>query len=224
MRCGSRLLLEAQPGPIGTTSESQLIVKRHGKSLLCVLATVIAGVSVGCSGPQPTPDPYSEDFRQAKELATSDLERAVLEDGKVTRSEYEEAMQRYVACIGDGGSSVTLKEQGGYYVYQVSGDIEHYDQISEGCARGTTVLIEPLYVDVLTNPDRLDPDEALARCYVAAGLVAAPFGAQDLRDLMTAAGADGSVGTPIDPAAVELVNSEKSMTCMENPSSGGKDR
>jgi len=189
-----------------------------------VLTTVIAGVGVGCSGQPPTSDPYVEDFRQAKELATSDFERAVLEDGKVTRSEYEEAMQRYVSCISDGGGSVTLKEQGGYYVYQISGSIEHYDQISEGCARDTTVLIEPLYVDVLTNPDKLDPDEALARCYVAAGLVETPFGAQDLRDLMTAAGADGSVGTPIDPAAVELVNTEELVRCMENPSSGGKDR
>lgn len=198
-------------------------MKLRVRTLLCVLTTVIAGMGAGCSAPSPTSDPYAEDFRQAKELATSDFERVVLEDGKVTRSEYEEAMQRYVSCISDSGSSVTLKEQGGYYVYQVSGDIEHYDQISEICARGTTALIEPLYVDVLTNPDKLDPDEALARCYVAAGLVEAPFGAQDLRDLMAAAGADGSVGTPIDPAAVELVNTEESVRCMENPSSGGKD-
>ncbi|AQP49755.1 hypothetical protein BW733_01820 [Tessaracoccus flavescens] len=96
--------------------------------------------------------------------------------------------------------------------------------MSDGCARGTTALIEPLYVDVLMNPDKLDPDEALARCFVAAGLVKAPFGAQDLRDLMTAAGADGdSSGTPVDPAAQELVNSEKSIKCMENPSSMGKE-
>ncbi len=196
-------------------------MKFHGRALLCVLTTVIAGV--GCSGPAPATNPYAEDFRQAKEFATSDFERAVLEDGEITRAEYEEAMQRYVSCIRDGGGNVELKDQSGYYVYQVSGDIDAYDRMSDGCARGTTALIEPLYVDVLMNPDKLDPDEALARCFVAAGLVKAPFGAQDLRDLMTAAGADGdSSGTPVDPAAQELVNSEKSIKCMENPSSMGK--
>lgn len=199
-------------------------MKRHKQILLCVVITAIStSVVTGCSSQNVTSSPYAEDFRQANDLATSDFERAILKDGKVSRSEYEEAMQRYVSCIRDGGASVTLKEQGGYYVYEVSDGTEHYDQISDGCTLGTTVLIEPLYVDVLTNPDKLDPDEALARCYVAAGLAKAPFGAQDLRDLMTAAGADGSVGTPIDPAAVELVNTEKSLECMENPSSDGKD-
>lgn len=182
------------------------------------------GVVVGCSAPASADGPYAEDFRQARELATSDFERAALEDGKVTREEYEEAMQRYVSCIRDSGGSVELTDQSGYYVYEISGNIEHYDRVSGECSMGTTVLIEPLYVDILMNPEKLDPDEALARCYVEAGLMEAPFSAQDLRDLMTAAGASGnSSGTPIDPAAQELVNSEKSMKCMENPSSGGKD-
>lgn len=43
-----------------------------------MLTTVILGVGVGCSGSPPTSDPYAEDFRQAKELATSDFERAAL--------------------------------------------------------------------------------------------------------------------------------------------------
>lgn len=154
---------------------------------------------------------------------TSDFERAVLEDGKVTREEYEEAMQRYVSCISDRGGSVELTDQNGYYVYEISGNVAHYDQISGECSMGTNNLIEPLYVDTLRNPEKLDPDEALARCYIAAGLVEAPFNAQDLGDLMAAAGADPrSSGTPIDPVAQELVNSEKSIRCMENPSRGGK--
>lgn len=195
----------------------------RGRVLLCVLIAVAGGTG-GCSGPASTDDPYAEDLRQAKEFATSDFERAVLEDGKVTRSEYEEAVQRYVSCIRDGGGSVEPVDQSGYYVYEISGDIDHYDAISDGCSMGTNNLIEPLYVDILRNPEKLDPDEAVARCYVAAGLVKAPFNAQDLRDLMTAAGADAnSSGTPIDPAAQELVNSEKSTECMENPSRGGKD-
>ena len=199
-------------------------MKLQGRALLCMLTTVIAGVGVGCSGPPPTSDPYAEDLRQAKELATSDFERAALEDGKVMREEYEEAVQRYVACIRDGGGSVEPVDQSGYYVYENSGDIDHYDAISDGCSMGTNNLIEPLYVDILKNPEKLDSDEALARCYIAAGLVKAPFNAQDLRDLMTAAGANAnSSGTPIDPVAQELVNSEKSVKCMENPSSGGKD-
>lgn len=181
------------------------------------------GAVVGCSGTDPAADPYAEEFRQAKELATSDFERAVVEDGKVSRAEYEEAMQRHVACIRDAGGSVELRDQSGYYVYEVS-DAAAYDRISPGCSRGTTDLIEPLFVDILTNPDKLDPDEMVARCFVAAGLVKAPFGAQDLRDLMTAAGADAdSSSAPINPAAQELVNSEKSMRCLENPSSMGRE-
>lgn len=225
MLFGFRSWLEHSMGWLAVLLSRRFRVKFRGRVLLCVLMTAIStSVVVGCSGQGVTSSPYAEDFRQANDLATSDFERAILKDGKVSRSEYEEAMQRYVSCIRDGGGSVELSDQSGYYVYNISGDIDQYDEMSEGCSQGTTVLIEPLYVDTLTNPDKIDSDEAIARCYVAAGLVRAPFGAQDLRDLMVAAGAEGdSAGTPIDPAAEEIVNSEKSMKCMANPSSMGED-
>ena len=95
MVCGFSSRLEALAGTTGCTSERRFLVKFHGRALLCVLTTAIAGA--GCSGPATATNPYSEDFRQAKEFATSDFERAVLEDGEITRAEYEEAMQRYVA-------------------------------------------------------------------------------------------------------------------------------
>lgn len=205
-------------------------MKFRQQIFVCVATTVISGVVIGCSDQGVTSGPYAEDFRQAKDLATSDFERAVLKDGKVSRSEYEEAMQRFVSCVRDGGGSVELSDQSGYYIYNVVGDTDLYDEISDGCSQGSTVLIEPLYVDTLTNPDKIDSDEAIARCYVAAGLVRAPFSAQDLRDLMAAAGVESFSGapadsssTPIDPAAQAIMDSEESMNCMANPNRMGKD-
>lgn len=205
-------------------------MKFRQRICVCVVTAVISGVVTGCSDEGVTSGPYAEDFRQAKELATSDFERAVLKDGKISRSEYEEAMQRFVSCVRDGGGSVELNDQNGYYIYNVSGDIDLYDEISDGCSQGSTAFIEPLYVDTLTNPDKIDSDEAVARCYVAAGLVREPFSAQDLRDLMAAAGVESfsdaptdSSSTPIDPAAQAIVDSEESMNCMANPNRMGKD-
>ena len=87
-------------------------MKLQGRALLCILTTVIAGVGVGCSGPPPTSDPYAEDFRQAKKLATSDFERAALErHGLVEPLVPPRYRSQYFAHIWGGGYAAS------YYGY-----------------------------------------------------------------------------------------------------------
>lgn len=185
-----------------------------------VLVLALAGVA--CAAEEPVAQAYTRDFQQARELATSQFERDVLADDVITREEYEEAMQRYVRCMADSGLTVGLIDQQGYYGYEVPGNGEAYDRTTDQCSQGTNALIEGLYVEVLTNPDKLDYDEMIARCFVKAGLVDEPFSAQDFDALMKASGA-GSYGdapgesVPIDPRAQEIMNSEDAAACMANP-------
>ncbi|RRD06001.1 hypothetical protein EII34_04775 [Arachnia propionica] len=212
------------------------------RSLLCGALSLTVGLSAGCSGVSSTSTPYADDFRQARELASSDFERAVLEDDRITREEYEEAVQRFVECVRGKGVSITPVERHGSYIYESSGSMEHYDAAAEECEIGTTRLIEPLFSEVLTNPEKLTWEEAVARCYVTAGLVEAPFSGQDLVRLLEAAGGmqkipvhmddNGDVthvddpvdqsDVPIDPAAKAIEDSEAASNCKENPAAGGQ--
>lgn len=180
----------------------------------------------GCTTSAPE-NAYAEDFAQARELATSDFEREALADDRITREEYEEAIQRYLSCMKDAGVTVNLEDNYGYYTYSVSQNATRYDEVTNQCSMGTTMLLEGLYIDVLTNPKKLHPDEATARCLVGVGLVEEPFGAEDFRRLEAAAGAQGAEITdgevkphtnsvPIDPKALEIVGHEHFQACTAN--------
>ncbi|MDO5068182.1 MAG: hypothetical protein Q4D96_12950 [Propionibacteriaceae bacterium] len=212
------------------------------RSLLCGALSLAVGLSVGCSANSAASNPYADDFRQARELASSDFERAVLEDDRITREEYEEAVQRFVECVRGKGVSITPVERHGFYVYESSSSTERYDAATAECDIGTTRLVGPLFIGVLTNPEKLMWEEAVARCYVTAGLVEAPFSGQDLLNLLEAAGGmqkipvhmddNGDVthvgdpvdesDVPIDPAAKVIEDSEAASNCKENPAGGGQ--
>lgn len=231
----------AAAGAPGIGSEGGAVMRYVLRSLLCGVLSLTVGLSVGCSGVSVTSNPYADDFRQARDLASSDFERAVLEDDRITREEYEEAVQRFVECVKGKGVRITPVEKHGSYIYQSSGSMEHFDAATAECEIGTTSLIEPLFNEVLTNPEKLEWEEAVARCYVTAGLVEAPFSGQDLINLLKAAGMrEAAVHTddnadvtrvddpadesdvPIDPAAKAIEDSEAASNCKENPVGGGQ--
>ena len=102
-----------------------------------LLATVLALASVvGCSSPVEKYDgPQAAAGQYALDHATSDFEREVLGDLMVTREEYVEAIDRYVKCISDNGSSVTPVDQRGLFVFKISGDVPKYDSIAGDCGK-----------------------------------------------------------------------------------------
>lgn len=127
-------------------------------------------------------DPYHERTQAAQDAATSDFENRVLSDGEIDRVEYEEAMNRFAECMASLGVEVTYENQSGYFISEVA-DLARYDEFVDGCRVGTNFLIEPLYVDILVNPENLEPEDAIAECLVRHGVAPSSFEGEDFRQL-----------------------------------------
>ena len=174
---------------------------RPGRLLGSLFTIVVLG---SCATAAPDDDPYRIRYEEALRAATSDFEKAVLEDGEITRAEYEEAVERYVSCMADAGIEVGLHEQGGYYTYS-SAAAPGFDATHDGCAEGTTLLIAGLYIAQLTNPGAEDYDELIVVCLVRAGVVEADYTAEQFA-------ADATDQTfPFDDSSADFHG------CMANP-------
>jgi hypothetical protein len=159
---------------------------RRGR-LAAGTALLVSAVLAGCSAPgEPAGDPYRPVVEQAAERATSDLERAVFADYKVTRGEYEEAVARYLRCANGQGVALATIPRAGYYNYTFPQSAEA-ERIVNDCVRGTTELIEPIFVAVLTNPNNRDLDDMIAECVVRKGLVSRGYSGADIKEEKRAA-------------------------------------
>lgn len=183
------------------------------------LGVAIAVISGCSSDPSVEESPYASWFEDARRGATSQFEKDALVDGEISRAEYEEAMQRYVACIADKGASVELEDQTGYYVYNISGDVDLYDSVADGCREGTIRFIEPLFVETFTNPQNLDFDELTAQCMIALKVVNPPFTKADFLETMNRSGAvtTNADPLPIDPRSQEIMDDQRTLNCIANP-------
>ncbi|MEV4736850.1 MULTISPECIES: hypothetical protein [unclassified Microbacterium] len=153
--------------------------------MLSAVAFVVAALSVaGCAADQSEKDPWAAELASAKDSARSDFEKRVFEDGGISRAEYEEAAQIYIRCLTEAGATVSLIEDGGYYSYEASGDLELYDSMQDECRVGSMELIEPLYVDQLLNPENISAEERIAKCFIEKGVAPSNFTAQDFLDLV----------------------------------------
>lgn len=180
-----------------------------------VLSVVVCALVLSaCASPDPLADsPYRDRIIAAQEAATSNLEVDVLADGEISRSEYEAAMQEFVTCMEEHGVSVALVDQAGYYVYDITDDVG-WDEHSPGCREGTILLIEPLYVDMYTNPSAVAPDQALADCLVRHGVVPDTFTEDDATAIYSQEGGIESASDPssewheydLDPGTNPLVS------------------
>lgn len=199
-----------------TPQRTRRLHARAGASAVSLLVALS-----GCAQPSPETDsPYRERFAQATAQATSDFEREALSDGEISRSEYQEAIDRWVSCMQTAGVEVSLSDQAGYYVYSVAGDMTQYDLSDADCSTGTRALIEPLYVDTLMNPGNEDPNAVLARCFVRIGAAPEGFTATDLQRVMD----DGGLSTidPDDPTFdgydLNPESNPQVVECLKNPS------
>jgi hypothetical protein len=147
-----------------------------------------AAVAIALSGCSSEPDfdgPYAAEFAAAYERATTDFEREVLADGAITALQYEEAHQRWLACMRDlyprsGDISPALeRDEHGIYSYTVGAapgllDDEldaDIDNAMVRCYEGTVDLIATLYNDVTRNPENKTPSEAALECLHGRSLV-----------------------------------------------------
>jgi hypothetical protein len=169
---------------------------RHRRRWAAVLLPLlVAPVLIGCS---TSSDPYSAVVEKAARQATSDFERDVFADLRVTPAEYEEAVTRYIRCANDRGVKLTKIPQAGYYTYEFPQTAEA-GAVLEECVKGTTVLIEPIYVEMITNPNREDIDDLIASCVVRKGLAPTGYsGAQIKAEKEAARRAGRGIDFPFD--------------------------
>ncbi len=149
-----------------------------------VLALVL-GMLVACSSEKPKIEgPWAVEFEQAMDSATSDLEREILADGKITDAEFKEAAQLYLDCLAGHDVEVKLTGTGTSVAYETR-DGERYDEFDPECRVGSLQYIEPLYVDSSRNPENVDLMDLLADCLVRKGAAEPGFSGRDLNEEMT---------------------------------------
>ncbi|MEU8311327.1 MULTISPECIES: hypothetical protein [Micromonospora] len=145
------------------------------------MAVLLALGSITSCSSEPEPaDPYRAEMRRAAKSATSEFEKEVLSDSKISRAEYEEAVSRFVECVRQKGVSIEKKDQFGYYIYETVSAPNALEAQDE-CNRGTKGLVEPLYVSRLTNPTKADPNQLFAACLLKQGVAPAGYSAESAK-------------------------------------------
>ncbi len=171
----------------------------------------LAALVVGCSGSAANDGPYAEDFEGARSHATTAFERDVLDDGAISRAEYEEAFQRFGVCLQAAGQDATFETQAGFMTFSIAGrgrTAQDVDAVVSQCQKGTTELIEPLYISVVRNPQNEYYWDVVVRCLQRKGLVDAAFTAEDYLHYFR----DQAGSVPFDPEGTDA------QLCASNPS------
>ncbi|MEU7591396.1 hypothetical protein AB0A95_34515 [Micromonospora sp. NPDC049230] len=162
----------------------------------------------GCSSAEsPPPNPFEAEFERAKRQASSEFEHAVLEDSTISRAEYQESIDRFLRCMNDNGIEATaLPARNGTFTYRWP-KAQGNDDTESKCRVGTTMHIEPLYIEIVVNPKNEDRFELMVRCLARESLVPPGYTTDDLQKDMSS----GYANAPFDH------NSTKVMDCMSGP-------
>lgn len=159
---------------------------RRARQLVLALIVVSASTGIaGCAAESGADDArvdrVLEDFAG---MTLSDFETAVLEDGAVSQSEYDEAFASWRNCAEGRGLTVTSeRDEFGMYRLattrprdQATDDrLEQDRMISDECARGTLMVIDAVYRDQTLNPKSRDWNDGVVDCLREQGLVEADY-------------------------------------------------
>lgn len=140
----------------------------RSNSYLAALIVLVLGSACQSEAPQGE-GPYAAEILAASEVATSEFERSVLGDGEITRAEYEESVQRLVACGADRGVTISPVAQGELFSYSYP-LTETSDAVMTECSAGTTMVIESIYSSIVRNPAKGDYEALVASCLARSGL------------------------------------------------------
>jgi hypothetical protein len=145
-----------------------------------MFALVSVLILPGCSANEPadaSASPYEAEFAEARENATSDIQREILADDKITDAEIEEVVASYKACLNKHDISFRMDSR-----YNPSFDDEHDTTAEVECTESTVgYLLTELYFKIKYNPTKVVENELYASCLVRRGLVPDDFTADDFK-------------------------------------------
>ena len=159
------------------------------------LVVVLALAGCGAGGTE-LESPFAAEFAQARNQATTDFERTILEDDEISEAELDEARQRFARCVEDLGYLVTFGEHGMRIEYpgvdaSNVAETEAASEKSFECEVGSTSVIEPLYAAVRSNPEGGDYRQNAVECLIRHGVAPASARAEDLETYTLSAEAGG---------------------------------
>lgn len=148
------------------------------------VAVAMTMFNSGCSGPEesrPGGDqftgPWAQELRTAYETSQSELEKQVLEDGRITDAENSELLKAYQQCVTDLGFELTWEgDEGGF---SIPGEEQPSEEALAKCTDATEGDAAMLYREMRRNPENINESEIMAACLVRIGLVDASYTAQD---------------------------------------------
>ena len=161
------------------------------------LAALLVGSMIGCSGANTTADrpvsgarmdadtpaftgPWADLFRSAYAAASTDLQKSILADEKITDQENNELRSAFVSCMAGFDIKIELLENDSLKSESPKGMTDDkYEQISKECRSKTSGQISGLYFQINRNPENKDEYAIMADCLSRSGLVEKGYGAKD---------------------------------------------
>jgi hypothetical protein len=169
---------------------------------------VLVGTS-SCAEPAPKvkSGPYSAEILAAAKTANSDFERKILADGEITEAEYEEAVNKTIACTADHGFQVSKTRTSSGYNYDMVGSTAG-DKAFSDCSAKFSSTIESFYNSQVVNPNNGDFWDLVLKCLKRKEVVPADY---------TRAKLDQEKRNGFKSSSFDRTNSGD-VACLQNPS------
>ena len=120
--------------------------------------------------------PWEDDFREALASGVSDYEASILEDGRITASEVEDAHDRISRCLADSGYTINYSADGGFEIGSLRGgapsnDMTRTNSVLEACEKRYDESVTMLFQETRRNPEKQDEAKIAVACLRRAGIV-----------------------------------------------------
>ncbi|WP_435299308.1 hypothetical protein [Timonella sp. A28] len=194
---------------------------RTYKSRILVACTSLfftCGIVTGCAEPHADVNPYEAEFTQAMAAAETDFERSVLQDGKITQAEIDEAHDLYGQCLNENGLDFTRDNNGGMQIVtretepedaeQAENFSNKYMKIIAECGRGTIDIISDLDARMRINPLKEDYATIVVECFIRTGLRDSNYTVEDFEN-------------EDDSTFVDEIDFDQETACLNSPKTTG---
>ncbi|RXR25719.1 hypothetical protein EQW78_11950 [Oerskovia turbata] len=148
--------------------------------MLALVAVAVMAVPGCAPGPEEEENPYAAEFASARNAATTDTGRKILEDDVITAAEYQEVEEASVQCMRDQGLGVTIEDGGGVTIGKEGWTMDtpqaesdaisaQVDAVRAECWAKFDMGVLHLYWELRRNPENVDFNQAIAGCMVRGG-------------------------------------------------------